>query len=158
MSARKLQPLELPRTDSETKATYLALCAPEPPNAKALLHLGRPIDGIAAAKLPSTGFGGLFGLGGLRGFYEPTGMDLLFQAIHFACLVVDRYSSKGHIYVPELDADVKAVDHLFPVWIKHGGSRDGLSPKVGHDINPGDEAELLALFADPKRPKPAFPK
>lgn len=144
----------LPTTDAEAEAAYLALCEATT-NALAPTGAGRPIDWIVRRRMSYLGAMSGAGIGGLlqRTSYEPGKQDGLFQSLQFACLIVEKYKESRQIYVPELDADVKAVDQLFRFWKKEGGVKGGSEPAAGYDIAAEDVEKAIALFHDKKRPK-----
>jgi hypothetical protein len=85
--------------------------------------------------------------------YQPAKQDGLLQALHFACLAVEKYRESRQMYVPELDEDVKSVDQLFHFWRKEGGVKGGVDPIAGFDVAEDDIPKVMELFHDKKRPK-----
>lgn len=145
---------DLPPTDSDAKTAYFALC--ESASTLSPTGGGRTIDWVANRRASYTDAAAGHGIGGLlSSTYQPRKQDGLMQALHFACLTIEKYNRNRQIYVPELDEDVRDVDRLFHYWRKEGGVEGGSEPTSGFEVASADIAEVLDLFFDKKRPKAA---
>ena len=133
---------------TKTKEVYAALMACKPENALVMPGgiSGKPgarkIDWFAYPKRQLTG---LFAFPGLEPYYKPKPQEVLLQALHYACLVIEKHLDNGKIYLRGADLKMAEIDDLLRYWSKDFGITEKLV-FGGYDVKSGDVDAIRKLF------------